>query len=452
MTKTYLESSLFLFGGQSGRWAPGDAMAINLQAGESTLPRPILGQDSATRTDCVFSPQKAPARRFFDKSPFADTDDSFDGIWRFTPKRQSRYRYTRTCAGSIRIDTMRCPSEILDRLSATDETLNSRLRANSRDLTVRDIMSKEIITAASDDTLYAAAKRMSDNRVSCIVVVDDKKVVGILTDKDMLRGVAAQDADFRRMHVGELMSSPAEVAPPQTSVMAAGKIMETKSVKRLPVVDGDTLIGLVTQTDITRGLVSISPLTSVGDIMTQRVATVSTEATAAEAAQAMSSRGVSCLIAMHRGAVAGIITEKDLLRRVVALQKDPAATEVADVMSFPVVVVPPAYSILSAGKKIDRMRLHRLVVTADNKVLGIVTQTDIMRAVRRELERMEQQRRVLTTELDALVRYIMQDLEKLRSYLSETTDASAVEAGTACTTAHPELGRPQTDILSRRTL
>ncbi len=346
---------------------------------------------------------------------------------------------------------MRCTSEMLNGLSTTDETLNGRLQANRRDLTVHDLMSREIITAASDDTLYAAAKRMSDNSVSCVVVVDGEKVVGILTDKDMLRGVAAQDVDFRRTRVGALMSSPTEVVPPLTSVMAASKIMEARNIKRLQVVDGDALMGLVTQTDITRGLVSISPLTSVADIMTKRVATVSTEATAAEAAQAMSSRGISCLIAMHQGTAAGIITEKDLLRRVVALHKDPSATEVSDVMSFPVVVVPPTYSILSAGKKIDRMRLHHLVVTADNKVLGIVTQTDIMRAVRRELERMERQRRVLMTELDALVRYIMQDMEKLRSYLSETTDTSAVDAEAACPAVRPELGRPQTDILNRRT-
>ncbi len=324
---------------------------------------------------------------------------------------------------------MQCVSEMLKGSPTVNEVLDGRLGVNGQDLTVHDIMSREVVTAAPDETLLAAAKRMSENGVSCVIVTENEQVTGILTDKDMLRGIATRDSDFRRLCIGDLMSRPVEVVTPQTSLMAAGKTMEAKGIKRLPVVDGEVLVGIATQTDITRGLVSISPLTSVCDIMTKRVATVSTAATAEEAARAMSSSGISCVIAMHRQSVAGIVTEKDLLRRVVALHKDPATTKVADVMSFPVVAIEATYSVLSAGKKMDRMRLHHLVVMGDNQVCGIVSQTDITRAVRRELERMELQRRVLATELDALARYIMQDLEKLRSYLRETTDAPETAAG-----------------------
>ncbi len=318
---------------------------------------------------------------------------------------------------------MQGASTTLNELPTTSGVLGGRRQTDRDELTVADIMSTEIISATREETLFAAAKRMSENGVSCLVVVENEKVVGMLTDKDMLRGVATEDTDFRRERIGAFMTSPVEVASSRTSVMAAGKIMETHGIKRLPVVDDGALVGLVTQTDITRGLVSISPLTSVTSIMSSNVATVSATATVAEAAQAMSASGISCVVAVRRHALAGIITEKDLLRRVVALHKDPAATKVEDIMSFPVVTIAQTYSVLSAGKKLDQMHLHHLVVTAANRICGIVTQTDIMKAVRRELDRMERQQRALTTELDSLVSYIMRDVARLRRLVNDATEA-----------------------------
>jgi signal-transduction protein with cAMP-binding, CBS, and nucleotidyltransferase domain len=140
--------------------------------------------------------------------------------------------------------------------------------------------------------------------------------------------------------------------------------------------------------------------------------------------------------------VAGILTEKDLLRRVVALHKDPAATHVADIMSFPIATVPSSFSVLSAGRKMDQMHLHRLVVMDEGRVCGIVTQTDIMRAVRHQLEKLQAERRVMTSELGALVQYVMSDLEKLKHFLSGVEDASestpvAEAADTECEAAEP---------------
>lgn len=310
---------------------------------------------------------------------------------------------------------MGCTCQTLNRQSVTSESSGRRHCSGEGALTVGDVMSTRVVTANGSETLFAAAKRMSENNVSCLVVIENEKIAGILTDKDMLRGVTLDKTDFRRMHVCELMSSPVEVVPSPTAVMVASKIMETKGIKRLPVVDNDTLVGLVTQTDITRGLVSISPLTNVSEIMTTHVATVNATAAVAQAAQAMSVSGISCVVAMHRQTVAGLITEKDVLRRVVALHKDPAKTQVADIMSFPVVAIPPTYSVLSAAKKLEQTHLHHLVVTTGSQVCGIVTQTDIMRAVRAELEDLERQRRALSTELEPVVQYLSQDVAKLQS-------------------------------------
>lgn len=316
--------------------------------------------------------------------------------------------------------------QIVEPATPMDQSLGDQPDDTRRELKIRDIMSNETITATPEDTVFSVVKLMSENNVSCVVIVSDGAVTGIVTDKDILKGIAGEDTEFQRLRVSDRMSSPVEVVYPEASVFAAGQTMEAKGIKRLPVVDGGDLVGIVTQTDITRGLISISPLKAVSDIMAIDVATVETGATVAEAAQIMSAKGISCLIAMHRNTVAGIITEKDLIRRVVALHKDPTQTQVVDMMSFPLVSVPPSYSVLSAGKKMDTMHLHRLVVMTDNEVAGIVTQTDIARAVRGELERLQREHETVTREMAGLVRYLMEDLEKLQAFLCEGPKLTAL--------------------------
>jgi signal-transduction protein with cAMP-binding, CBS, and nucleotidyltransferase domain len=155
----------------------------------------------------------------------------------------------------------------------------------------------------------------------------------------------------------------------------------------------------------------------VSDIMTQQVASVEAEATTDEATRVMSCRNISCLIVMHRQKVTGIVTEKDLLKRIVALHKNPVQTLIADVMSFPVVTVPPTCSLLSAIKKMEIMHLHRLLIAEGKTVCGIVTQTDIMQAIRSAFEAAESQRRAWAAELADLVQHITRDTAKVREFL-----------------------------------
>lgn len=263
----------------------------------------------------------------------------------------------------------------------------SRATASGRKLMVRDIMSESVVTASVDERIVSAARKMSDNHVSCVVVVDNGKLAGILTQKDILRVVACEEGNYGRAKTSEKMSCPVGVVLPTLSVIAAGRIMEANGIKRLPVLVDQRLVGIVTQTDITRGLTFLSPLRSVADIMSTHVATVRTDATVVEGARIMSDNNISCILVMDQEEVAGILTEKDLLDRVVIPRRHPRKTNVSEVMSRPVAWIPPSYSVLGAAQKMDQMHLHRLVVMDRKQLCGLVTQTDIMRAIRRELER-----------------------------------------------------------------
>jgi len=273
------------------------------------------------------------------------------------------------------------------------------LADNLHELVIRDIMNRDVVTATSSDTILAAAAKMSENNVSCVVVVDDGHVIGILTQTDVLQVVAGEEPDFQLQKVSKRMSSPVEVISAGWSVVEAGKFMECRGIKRLPVVEGRKLVGIVTQTDITQGLISLTSLRCVADIMSTTIVCLDAETTVAEAACIMSSYNVSSIVAEHQKRLVGILTERDLLKRVVALSKKPAQIRVADVMSSPVTSVPPNYSIHSASILMEKMHVHRLVIVEGEKACGIVTQTDIIMALRSELEKREEEGQGLIAEL-----------------------------------------------------
>ncbi len=286
-------------------------------------------------------------------------------------------------------------------------------------LRVREIMSQDVVTVAPDDSIFSVAEKMSEQNVSCVVVTYKGRVVGILTEKDMLSTMAGQRTVSCGLCVSGQMTSPVDTVAPETSLLEADRLMETHCIRRLPVVEDGQLVGIVTQTDITRVLISLSSLGCVSDIMTQRVTTVSMDAMALEAARLISCSNISCLLVMHDQTAAGVLTERDLLKRVIALQKDLTQTRVADVMSLPVVTIPTGCSILEASKKMEARHFHRLFVADGPKICGVVTQTDIMGAVRRFTEAVESQQRAVQEELTALVQRAIRDLQRVRDFLDD---------------------------------
>lgn len=322
--------------------------------------------------------------------------------------------------------------------SRSDWTLDHTRGLSRNTVRVGDVMSKEVVTTAPDDTIFSVAQAMSAQTLSCVVVTQNDRVVGILTEKDMLNIVAGRNTDLHHLAVSERMSSPVETVAAGMSILEADRMMETKCIRRLPVVEDERLVGIVTQTDITHALISLNSLGCVSDIMTKQLATVSVDATAVEAARLMSSANISCLVAMHGETTAGIITEKDLLKRILALQKDPTQIRVLDVMSLPVVTVPPTCSILDASRKMESMHFHRILVADGKTVCGLVTQTDIMRAVRRSTEAVESQQSTVNSELADLLQRSIRDLQRVRDFLGGIPHPAA-DDDTATGIASPAL-------------
>jgi PAS domain S-box-containing protein len=216
--------------------------------------------------------------------------------------------------------------------------------------------------------------------------VDHGRVVGIATEKDFLARISRADADLSRTAVARVMSHPVESTPPDLSIFDASALMEARHIKRLPVLDGERLVGIVTQTDLTRALTSYFVWKDVSEIMSRDVVTIQARATVEKAAEIMHAHSISCIVALEGDQVRGVLTERDLLKRVVVPQKDAGTIRVEEVMSCPVIAIHPDYSIFGAFKTMDKMHVRRLVVMEGQRLAGVVTQTDIFRVMKKRLE------------------------------------------------------------------
>jgi len=124
----------------------------------------------------------------------------------------------------------------------------------------------------------------------------------------------------------------------------------------------------------------------VGDTMSKDVVTICPDQTAASAAQTMAENDISCLVVVDKTGVAGIITETDLIKRVIALEKDPTRTRIEQAMSSPPISVAPNCSVFSASRTMEKMNVRRLVVMEKRRLCGIITQTDIVTAIQKNLQ------------------------------------------------------------------
>ena len=116
---------------------------------------------------------------------------------------------------------------------------------------------------------------------------------------------------------------------------------------------------------------------SIRQIM-RTIISVDSKSKVKEAARMMVEKGIGSLIANRDGLPFGIVTERDLMEKIVAEGADPAKITVGEVMTAPLTTIDAAASIVDAARRMVEKRVKRLVVTDREKIIGIVSQTDLV--------------------------------------------------------------------------
>jgi CBS domain-containing protein len=135
---------------------------------------------------------------------------------------------------------------------------------------------------------------------------------------------------------------------------------------------------------------------AVRDIMTKNVVTIEANKTVLEAAELMTSKGLGCLIVVIKAFPVGIITERDIVRRIVA-KRNSVDLKVAEFMTKTLITIEPDTSLKEAARVMSKNKIRRLPVLKNNNLVGIVVASDFVRNVGKKT--------TIEEILDALGRY-----------------------------------------------
>jgi CBS domain-containing protein len=273
----------------------------------------------------------------------------------------------------------------------------------------RDVMTSPVFVVSPHDNVAYARNLMVKHKISRVLVMENGKLVGVLTKKDIAYRLKQQGAAWRRRSVDQVaVASIAAVDPvvvtPGTGVRGIAWLFVEKNISCVPVVEAGAVIGIVTKSDLMRSALVGSLSGTVRDVM-EDVATVNRQHSLDHVINVMSARNDKVVVTNDDGTLAGIITETNLAffeegKRVSGVEKDVARqakqradgtggqvslaekrVTAEDVMTSPVITVSPDETLARATALMGREHKNSLVVIEDNTILGIIKRDDIIQEV-----------------------------------------------------------------------
>jgi len=130
---------------------------------------------------------------------------------------------------------------------------------------VRELMTHKVVTCWVDETLKHAAQRMWDYDIGVLPVLQGNRVVGMVTDRDIAMAAYLDDRPLSELTIENCMSNAIYLCGPDDDLVVAEEQMAQHGVRRLPVLDGETLVGLLSLNDLARAIAAGAPISS-GDI------------------------------------------------------------------------------------------------------------------------------------------------------------------------------------------
>lgn len=117
---------------------------------------------------------------------------------------------------------------------------------------VRDVMAKNVKTVKTDDTVHAAVKKMNKFDIGSVIVTASGRPVGIITETNIMRRIVGPRMDPATIWAKDIMTGPLITTDPNADLTEAAKLMAKNNINRLPVMEGDKLVGLLSSTDIVK--------------------------------------------------------------------------------------------------------------------------------------------------------------------------------------------------------
>ena len=262
--------------------------------------------------------------------------------------------------------------------------------------TVGDFMHRYLEVVPPETTIVEVAERMREKSLGSLLVESTdaegrmSNRSGIVTETDLILKVLAKGMDISLAMANQIMTSPLLTITPDRPMLDASHLMETNHVRYLCVSDKDEIVGIISIRDLARYFVDSEggPIRDLDNVyrplsvlMRTSMETIASERTVLEAAQTMAEKRIGSLLVLEAGEMVGIVTETDVVRKVIAARLSANSTRVGAVMNYPLIQIDINRTVRDASRRMAEERIRHLAVTEENKVVGLLSVRDLVKMV-----------------------------------------------------------------------
>jgi len=259
-------------------------------------------------------------------------------------------------------------------------------------------MTTPVITAVPETKLSEARKLVDHHKIRALPIVEDKKLIGLITKRSLLRldlsslvdNIGQHQVTYKDKSLGEMMTTNLISASPQWVMPRAARAMLENKITALPVLEKGEMKGILTNSDLLRFIINEYPRLKknilVENYMTDEVITIDPETSLLEAHRLMGTKRLRSLPVLEGDEVVGLVTRTDLM------SSDPSRLEsqnnqqlslqilmqpVKKVMTTSLISIRANDPLTEAARLMVENKIHVLLVMDNKKLVGIITESDL---------------------------------------------------------------------------
>lgn len=250
-------------------------------------------------------------------------------------------------------------------------------------LKIKDIMSANVVSFSVDTLVDEIVSTMQKKKISSIIIVDGKKPLGIITERDIVKASLSPE-HILQMNVTELMSSPVITMPSYADYRDAYMQMNEQKIRHIVVTDNEgELVGILSESNFLNHL-SPDQLLAIKEIpmvMTKSVFTCKPTDSLRSVLEQIVDKKIGGIVVEENNKAVGIISERDALK-FIQESKEFLDQAVSTCMSTPVSTIHKRQTVLNAQTMMDSLGIRRLVVVDDNETIaGVVSRHDLIKHI-----------------------------------------------------------------------
>ncbi|CAA6821425.1 MAG: diguanylate cyclase/phosphodiesterase (GGDEF & EAL domains) with PAS/PAC sensor(s) [uncultured Sulfurovum sp.] len=250
-------------------------------------------------------------------------------------------------------------------------------------LKISDIMTTNLVTFNLDTPVYDIVKSMADKKISSIIIVENNKPMGIITERDILKASLSPEENLKKL-ASELMSSPVLSMKKNVDYRDAYMQMTEHKIRHLVVVEETgELLGMLSESDFLSHLnpEQLLAIKEVSKVMTAKVLTCTPSDSVYSVLAQMAEFRVGGIVVQENDEAVGVVSERDALKLIhkssIELQEPIRAY-----MSSPVITIHKEQTVLNAQSMMENFSIRRIVVLDDDeKIAGIITRHDLIKSI-----------------------------------------------------------------------